>query len=93
MVWQPIRKKAVSRMQRKGKTIQKRVEEKTVEVSRYYMTREEAIEAMTHMINMIYDNNPREFEIKIEAGIDRVPIADVRFEGIIVAEMLGKKGI
>lgn len=59
--------------------------------SRYYMTREEAIEAMTHMINMIYDNNPREFEIKMEAGIDRVPIAEVRFEGIIATEMIGEK--
>ena len=91
MVWQPIRKKAVSRMQRKGKTIQKRVEEKTVEASRYYMTREEAIEAMTHMINMIYDNNPREFEINISAGVDKIPMIEVEFEGAILNMIPGAK--
>lgn len=57
----------------------------------YYLTREDAIEAMTRMINMAYDNRPREFEIKMTAGVDRIPMVELHFDGIIARDIIGKE--
>lgn len=60
-------------------------------INSYHLTRDEAIEAITKMIDMIYDNLPREFEINISAGVDKIPLIKVEFEGIILNMIPGEK--
>lgn len=57
----------------------------------YHLTREEAIDAMARMINMVYDNWPREFEITMTAGVDRIPMVELHFDGIIARDIIGKE--
>lgn len=60
-------------------------------INSYHLTRDEAIEAITKMIDMIYENNPREFEINISAGVDKIPLIKVEFEGIMLNMIMGEK--
>lgn len=60
-------------------------------INSYHLTRDEAIEAITKMIDMIYENRPREFEINISAGVDKIPLIKVEFEGIILNMVMGEK--
>lgn len=60
-------------------------------INSYHLTRDEAIEAITKMIDMIYENRPREFEINISAGVDKIPLIKVEFEGIILNMIMGEK--
>lgn len=60
-------------------------------INSYHLTRDEAVEAVTKMIDMIYENQPREFEINISAGVDKIPLINVEFEGIILNMIPGEK--
>lgn len=60
-------------------------------INSYHLTRDEAIEAITKMIDMIYENRPREFEINISAGVDKIPLIKVEFEGIMLNMIMGEK--
>lgn len=60
-------------------------------INSYHLTRDEAIEAITKMIDMIYENRPREFEINISAGVDKIPMIKVEFEGIMLNMIMGEK--
>lgn len=60
-------------------------------INSYHLSRDEAIEAITKMIDMIYENRPREFEINISAGVDKIPMIKVEFEGIMLNMIMGEK--
>lgn len=60
-------------------------------INEYRLTRDEAVEAVTKMIDMIYENRPREFEINISAGADKIPMINVAFEGVILNTIMGQK--
>ena len=60
-------------------------------INSYHLTRDEAVEAVTKMIDMIYENRPREFEITISAGVDKIPVIKVDFEGTILNLFPGAK--
>lgn len=60
-------------------------------INSYNLTRDEAVEAVTKMIDMIYENRPREFEINISAGVDKIPVIKVDFEGTILNMFPGAK--
>ena len=60
-------------------------------INSYNLTRDEAVEAVTKMIDMIYENRPREFEITISAGVDKIPAIKVDFEGTILNLFPGAK--
>lgn len=58
--------------------------------NRYHLTRDEAVEAVTKTIDMIYENKPKEFEINISAGVDQIPLIRVSFEGIMIKQIMGE---
>lgn len=59
-------------------------------INQYHLTRDEAVESITKMIDMIYENRPREFEINISVGVDKIPMIKVVFEGIILNTIMGE---
>ena len=63
---------------------------KRMNISANSFTRDDAIDAVTKMIDIVYDNHPKEFKISISAGVDRIPLIKAEFEGIILTTTRGE---
>lgn len=59
--------------------------------SKYYLTKEMAIEALTNAVDEVYKSRPLRLMISLEGAVNKLPMIHVEYDGFAFDKAVGKE--